>query len=217
LEKKSSSELIREHIRKQFEKDYDYEGKYNRRIDRKAIVELLSLDKKKGYDIYNHQFKKVLKQLRKNPSDYLETRFRRPKFSDLKATIKAMPQRLEPPPDPVETIKHEIQNEQPEVVQLKESKQIELVQIKNEHIGPEAVESALEGLWTFIKLKYPMLDGLTKEEKESLARMWLPAFRRYLSEHLAYIGIPLLATIGILTKHIKDARDKQKEKDKKQE
>jgi len=216
LEKKSSSEIIRDHIKNQLEKGYDYTEKYNRKIDRKAITESLGLDKKKGYDIYNHQFKKILKQLRKDPSNYLETRFRRPKFSDLKATIKAEPQRLEPPPDPVETIKHEIRNEQQEAAQLKEAKLTELqTQVKNEHIEPTAVEAAFEGLWTIPKLWWP-LESLTKEEKEALGRMWLPFFRKYLSEHLAYIGLPLLATIGIFGKHIKEARDKKKKREAKE-
>ena len=87
----SASELIRKHIHNQFEKGYDFTSKYNRKIDRTVIVESLELDTEKGYDLYNHQFKKILKQRKLNAIDYLETRFRRPQFSDINATIKPEP------------------------------------------------------------------------------------------------------------------------------
>jgi len=58
----SASELIRKHIHNLFDKGYDYTSKYNRKIDKASIIESLALDEKKGKDLYNHQFKKVLKQ-----------------------------------------------------------------------------------------------------------------------------------------------------------
>jgi len=46
--------------------------------------------------------------------------------------------------------------------------------------------------------------------------MWLPAFRTYLTENWVYIGLPLISTIGIFTKHIKEARDKKKKRREKE-
>jgi len=212
----SASELIRKHIHNQFDKGYDYASKYNRKIDRTATVESLGLDQEKGYDIYNHQFKKVLKQRKLNATDYLETRFRRPQFSDLKATIKAEPQGPFIEEDPIEKIKKEINREQQET-RLQDNAVEVQKQLINEHIDAEAIQGVLEAFWLLLKIKWPDLDQLTKEEKQSLSLMWLPSVRKYLSEHWIYIGIPFISTIGIFAKHIKEARDKKKEKDTEQE
>jgi len=204
----SASELIRKHIHNQFEKGYDFTSKYNRKIDRTAIVESLELDTEKGYDLYNHQFKKILKQRKLNATNYLETRFRRPQFSDINATIKPEPQGPFIEEDPVKKIKNEINREQQDTQSVQP-------QIKNEQIDVTAVATAFEGLWALLKLWWS-LESLTKEEKESLGSIWLPAFRKYLTENWVYIGLPLISTIGIFTKHIKEARDKKKEKDTEQ-
>jgi len=184
--------------------------KYNRQKARQGYIDLYKLDQKKGEDTWNHAYRKFLRKNKLKREDYLETRFRRPQISDMKAVIKPVPQGLIIEKHPVEIVNEEIQQQQSsQPVQ-------EQPQIRNEHIEPAAVEAAFEGLWTIPKLWWP-LESLTKEEKEALGRMWLPAFRKYLSEHLAYIGLPLLATTGIFAKHIKEARDKKKEKDAEQE
>ena len=185
------------------ERGYDFTSKSNRKKAREGFINTYKLDPKKGADIWNHVFRKFLKKNRLKREDFLETRFRRPQFSDLKAVIKPVPQGSIFEKHPVEIVNEEIQQQQSsQPVQ-------EQPQIRNEHIEPAAVEAAFEGLWTIPKLWWP-LESLTKEEKEALGRMWLPAFRKYLSEHLAYIGLPLLATIGIFGKHVKEARDKRK-------
>lgn len=211
MTEKPVSELAREHIHKQFENGYDYTIKYNRRSDRKAIVESLDLDKKKGYDIYNHQFKKVLKQLRKDPSDYLETRFRRPKFSGLKATITAKPQRLEPPPDPVEKIKQEIRQEEPQLQQHLEE-QILQARKEDENITREMIAAFWQGLWVLLRMLNKHLEDLTEEEKTTLGRLWLPFFYNYTSEMFRIVVLPSIITIAMFGKHIADARRVQKEK-----
>lgn len=210
MTEKSISELSREHIRKQFENGYDYTIKSNRINDKKAIVESLGLDKKKGEDIYVHQYRKVVKQLGLNMEDYVDTRIRLPR-SNLKATITAKPQGplFEPKSDPVEKIKQEITLEQPEIQQLQQKIQVEL---KNEHITSGTIEGILEAIWSILKIRWP-LDQLTKDEKESLSKMWLPGFKKYLSENWAYIGIPFLSTLGIFLSKTVKARELRKEKD----
>jgi len=210
MEEKFISELIRDQIHNQFDNGYDYTIKSNIVNDKKAIVEYLGLDKKKGDDIYVHQFHKVVKQRGLDIKNYVATRIRIPK-SGLKATITAKPQRpyFEPEPDPVERIKQEITLEQPEIQQLQQKIQVEL---KNEHITQKSIEGILETIWSTLKIKLP-LDQLTKEEKESLSTMWLPGFKKYLSENWAYIGIPFLSTLGIFLSKIVKARELRKEKD----
>lgn len=182
-----------------------FQSKYHRREARQGYIDLYKLDQKKGEDIWNHVFRKFLKKNKLKREDFLETRFRRPQFSDLKAVIKPVPQEPILEKHPIQIVNEEIQQQQSsQPVQEKP-------QIRNEHIEPAAVEAAFEGFWTIPKLWWP-LESLTKEEKEALGRMWLPSFRKYLSEHLAYIGLPLLATTGIFGKHIKEARDKKKKR-----
>jgi len=207
----SASELIRKHIDNQFEKGYDFTSKYNRKMDRTAIVESLGLDTEKGYDLYNHQFKKILKQRKLDASNYLETRFRRPQFSDINAIIKPEPQGPFIEENPVEKIKNEINKEQQDAHIQNNTTDIQK-QLINEHINVESIQGVLEAFWLLLKIKWPELDQLTKEEKQSLSQMWLPAFRKYLTENWVYIGLPLISTIGIFTKHIKEARDKKKKR-----
>jgi len=211
----SNSELIRKHIDNQFEKGYDFTSKYSRKIDRIAIVESLGLDTEKGYDLYNHQFKKILKQRKLDVTNYLETRFRRPQFSDINATIKPEPQGSLIEENPIEKIKNEINREEQYTHIQNNTTEIQK-QLINEHIDVESIQGVLEAFWLLLKIKWPELDQLTKEEKQSLSQMWLPAFRKYLTENWLYIGLPFISTIGIFTKHIKEARDKKKKREEKE-
>jgi len=206
---KSISELIRDHIHNQFDNDYDYTIKSNIINDKSAIIESFRLDKKKGEDLYVHQFHKVVKQRRLDIKKFISTRIRLPK-SDLKATIKPVPQYFysEPEPDPVEQIKQKITLEQPEIQQLQQKIQVEL---KNEHLTPKSIEGVVESIWSVLKIKWP-LEQLTNEEKDSLSKMWLPSFKKYLNENWAYIGIPFLSTLGIFGPKIAKARKLKKEK-----
>ena len=183
-----------------------FQSKYNQREARQGFIELYKLDQKKGEDIWNHTFPKFLRKNRLKKQDFLKTRFRKAKNSDINATIKPEPQGPIIEKNSVEIVNEEIIQQNPQPVQL---------QIKNEYIDATAVAAAFEGLWALLKLWLP-LESLTKEEKESLGIMWLPAFRTYLTENWAYIGLPLISTIGIFTKHIKEARDKKKKREEKE-
>ena len=125
----------------------------------------------------------------------------------MNVTIKPEPQDPILEKNPVEIINEEIIQQNPQSIQP---------QIKNEHIDPVAVESTFEGLWTLLKLKWP-LEDLTKEERQSLGRIWLPIFKRYFSENWAYIGLPFFAAIGIFGKHIIKARAKKKKREDKEQ
>jgi len=188
--------------------DY-FQNKSNRKTARQGFIDTYNLDQKKGSDIFNHAFPKFLRKNRLKREDFLETRLLKPKYSDMKATIKPKPQSFAFEKSPVDVVNEEVQQQQKlEPIQAQP-------QIKNEHIDPVVVESTFEGLWTLLKLKWP-LEDLTREERQALGRMWLPLFQRYLSEHWAYIGLPFIVIIGIFGKHIIKARRIKKEKESKQ-
>lgn len=188
--------------------DY-FQNKSNRKTARQGFIDTYNLDQKKGSDIFNHAFPKFLRKNRLKKVNFLETRLLKPKNSDMNATIKPKPQSFAFEKSAVDVVNEEVRQQQKlQPIQAQP-------QIKNEHIEPEAVESVFEGLWTLLKIKWP-LEKLTKEERESLGRIWLPLFRKYLSENWAYIGLPILVAIGIFGKHIIEARRIKKEKESKE-
>ncbi len=208
MKESSSSEKSLDYMQKHHDRDSNYfQSKYNQREARQGFVDLYKLDQKKGEDIWNHTFPKFLRKNKLKKEDFIKTRFRISKFSDINATIKPEPQKLTFEKNPIEIVNEEIiqQSSQPAQNQP---------QILNEHIEPASIEAVFEGLWAGLRLWWP-LDDLTKEEKESLGNMWLPAFRKYLTEKWAIFGIPLSATFGIIMPKIVNARKEARDKKKK--
>jgi len=208
--KESSSGKALEYMQKFHDRDSDYfQSKYHQREARQEYIDLFKLDQKKGEDIWNHTFPKFLRRNKLKKEDFLKTRIQRPKFSDINATIRPEPQDVILEKYPVEIINEEITE------QIQNSQVTSQLQIQSEYIDPESIEFAFEVLWMLLKLKWP-LESLTQEQKESLGRIWLPAFRKYLTKHWAYIGIPLISTIGIFGINIIESRDKKKEIERKE-
>lgn len=79
-----------------------------------------------------------------------------------------------------------------------------------EHFDEEGVSASINAFYIMIRVAYPELESLTPEEKKSLGKMWLPAFKRYLSENWAYVGVPFLATMGLMLPKIATARREHK-------
>jgi len=208
--KESSSEKAIKYMQNFHDRDSDYfQSKYHQREARQGFIDLYNLDQKKGEDIWNHVFPKFLRKNRLKKGDFIKTRFRIP-ASDMKASIKPKPQKVIFEKPQVEIVNEEIQRYQRALpVQ-------EIILVKKEQIDPIAIESTFEGLWTILKLKWP-LEDLTKEEIQALGRMWLPLFKRYLHEHWAMIGLPFLATIGIFGKHVIKARAKKRKREEQSE
>jgi hypothetical protein len=179
-----------------------FQNKLNQREARQGFIDLYNLEQKKGEDIWNHTFPKFLRKNRLKKEDFLKTRFRKSKVSDINATIKPEPQNFTLEKNSVEIVNEEIQQDF-QTVQTD-------IQIKNQYLEPEVIESVFEGIWTLLQLWLPV-ESLTKEEKESLGMMWLPAFRLHLTENWAYVGLPLLFTIGLFGKRVIDARRIRKE------
>ncbi len=75
----------------------------------------------------------------------------------------------------------------------------------------EGVSATFSALFMTFRLAIPDIELLTKEEKEALGKMWLPAFNLYLqNEKYAVLGIPLMATCGIFLPKILEGRKKGK-------
>jgi len=206
--KESSSEKSLDYMQKLHDGDSNYlQSKYNQREARQGYIDLYKLDQKKGEDIWNHTFPKFLRKNKLKKEDFVKTRFRKPKNSDINAIIKPEPQKPIIEKHPVDIVNEEIVQQNSQPVQNQP-------QIKNEHIEPVSIEAVFEGLWAGLRLWWP-LDDLTKEEKKALGGMWLPAFRKYLTEKWAIIGIPLSATLGIIMPKIANARKESTDKKKK--
>lgn len=225
---KSTSQRIEDHINDQFDRDFDYKTKSNKRADRKAIVESLGLVPKRGKDLYNKIFKKILYQRKFNVDEYLDTRFPKQK-TRLDATITPHPQKLAAPLD---TIEGQTEKETTEAKTTKKVKrqiydkngksigeaEVEVFTSQAgakvyhdwQHFDEEGVAASLNTFYIMIRVAYPELESLTLEEKASLGKMWLPGFRRYLSENWAYLGIPFLATMGTFLPKVVAARRKKK-------
>ncbi len=206
--KESSSEKSLDYMQKMHDRDSNHlQSKYNQREARQGFIDLYKLDQKKGEDIWNHTFPKFLRKNKLKKEDFIKTRFRISKSSDINAIIKPEPQKLTFEKTPVEIVNEEI-------IQHSFQPSQNQPQIQNEHIEPTSIEAVFEGLWAGLRLWWP-LDDLTKEEKESLGSMWLPAFRKYLTEKWAIFGIPLSATLGIIMPKIVNARKESSDKKKK--
>lgn len=79
-------------------------------------------------------------------------------------------------------------------------------------LDADSVSATFSALYITLKMGFPELEALTDDEKKSLGKLWLPAFRKYLSEMQAIVVIPLLATLGMFAPKIAHARKVSKEK-----
>lgn len=196
-----------EYMQKLHDRDSNHlQSKYNQREARQSYIELHHLDQKKGEDIWNHTFPKFLRKNKLKKEDFIKTRFRKPKNSDMNATIKPEPQEFILEKKPVEIVNEEI-------IQQRIQSTQGIPQIQNEYIEPASIEAVFEGFWAWLRLLWP-LDDLTKEEKKALGGIWLPVFRKYLTEKWAIIGIPLSATLGVIIPKIVNAKKESNKKKK---
>jgi hypothetical protein len=78
------------------------------------------------------------------------------------------------------------------------------------YFTPEMVGELINGFWMLLRIRWPILEELTEEERESLGRLWIPAAKKYLPEWWIVIGWPSLYTLALVVSRILDARRKQK-------
>lgn len=76
---------------------------------------------------------------------------------------------------------------------------------------PEAVGATFAALVLAIKSAFPAMKLLTPDQEKSLGTMWMPAFNIYMKdEKMMIIGVPLIATIGMILPNIIEARKVKK-------
>jgi len=80
-----------------------------------------------------------------------------------------------------------------------------------ETFDEKAVSAVFSALFLTLRMGIPQMELLTPEEKETLGKMWKPAFNMYFSnEKWAVIGIPLMATMGIALPKMLEGRKQGK-------
>lgn len=197
----SIGDLLRDYIDKLLDDDYDFSYASKRR---EAMHTFCELHKDKGFkpEIIRTYFRKILtKCLREKGQDP------RPTGAGKKGLrfVPDMQAYIQPEPQPEAYSPEKVPEEQ-------EQKPLALKPII-ENISNESIGAFFAGLFFFLKIWYTELEGLTEQEKESLAEMWKPAFQKYLSEKFALIVVPTIATIGMFAPKLYKARKLKKEKE----
>jgi len=207
-EKPTLVDLLRNHINDQLQKKFDYSLASNRKQDILNFIEA-NKDKltKEQLNIktirpsHNTALDECLKNKGIDPQA-IGRKSKKPKFmGDLRATITPEPQAgtVDQTPKPIPPTGASVVQAQPIIFDEK------------------AVSATLNAFFLMFRLGYPDLELLTNDEKESLGKVWLPAFNKYMTENWAIIGIPFLATLGIFIPKIVEARKKKKVRESKAE
>lgn len=208
-ENKSQADLLRDHINLKLDQNFDYSQSSNVSADLKSFLEK-NKDKKYNFKAVRPSHSRILNQCLKNRDIDPKSIGRKTKKlrfnTDLASKIT---------PKPVEgKVDSTTAEKKPPTYYDKDGKPIAVAQapIRYEHFDAKGVSASLNAFYLMMRVAYPELELLSEDEKNSLGNMWLPAFQRYLTENWAYIGIPLLATFGIMLPKIAEARKKNKAK-----
>jgi len=228
-EEKSLSDLLRDHINEKIDEKYDYKQRSSITADIKSFCSKHPTRKFDESKIRPSHYK-ILNQCLKNKGIDPQSIGRgkpRPKFNKgLASKITAKPTDTSAAMQEKGTtgeaalVKKKIKR----IVYDKDGKPIGEAEVESfvskdgtriyhdwEHFDEAGVSASINAFYVMIRVTYPELEALTDEEKKSLGKMWLPAFKRYLSENWAYIGIPFLATMGMVLPKVAAARRKKKE------
>lgn len=215
--KPSQADILREQIDAKIKENYDWSNTQLKREFKNQLLEKYpdlfsktSLDSN-FYRILN----KCLIRAGKDPRSY-GLKGKPPKLNtasnDMEANIRPEPQDGSVTQKEEQT-QNKIQQSTPEE-QTQEQPQDNA---KNwENFDEEAVGAAFQALLIPIRAMYPEMESLSDQEKKSLGKLWLPAFKKYLSEHWALVGIPLLATVAIIAPKAGKARRAKLDKQKKE-
>jgi len=210
IKKQSLANLLRNHVNQKLKENFDYTLALNRKQDILNFIELnkSQIDKNSNAISIRPSHTRALEECLKNKGidpQTLGKSKRTPKFSgDLNAVITPEPQA-----GAVDsTGKIKLQAGTTAGVQVTPTGVI--VQPPPMIFDEKSVSATLSAFFLMFRLAYPDLELLTEDEKESLGKVWLPAFNKYMTENWAIIGVPLLATFGIFIPKIVEARKKKK-------
>jgi len=207
--KPSLADLLRVHISKQLDKNYDFTLATNRTQDIKNFIQENKSNLEKNQLTVNtirSTYTPILDaefiKRDKNPATMNRStkgKTQGLKFNtDLNANITPNAQAGEKDTSPKPKMQN--QNQDP-------NQQMPIMQAYNE----EGVSATFSALFMTVRLAIPDVELLTQDEKDALGKMWLPAFNLYLAnEKYAVLGIPILATLGIFLPKILEGRKKAK-------
>lgn len=197
----SKSEILRDWIKNKLDDNYNYASKENRTQDFAEFVNShKEFDIKTDKPLYHAILKKEIVRKGLDLRTFGLTP-QRPNFpeSDMTGTTTFAPAPVRRMPVVKETKQEESENTD-NATQTQEPANFTV----------ESVGLTVKFMFNFLKLKYPFLESLTKEEQEALGQVWLPLFKKYLERNWAMWGVAIFSTMSIMSTKIKDAKDKAK-------
>jgi len=215
--KSSLADLLRNHINQKLGENFDYSLASNRKQDIEFFINVntKNLDKsqlniKTIRPSHNTVLDECLKNKGIDPRS-LGRKTKAPKFSgDLNPVITPMPQSgtVDSAPKIKAPVAPQVGVITPQGLVVQQAPQV---------FDEKSVSATLNAIFLMFRLSYPDLELLTNEEKDSLGKVWLPAFNKYLTDNWALIGVPLFATAGIFLPKLIVARKKKKIRESKGE
>ena len=203
----SLADLLRVHISNQMDKNYDYTLATNRTQDIKNFIESnkSKLTKKQlDINIVRSSMTPLLDAefMKRDKNPATMNRSARGKKQGMKFNTN-----LNPTITPQAQAGEKDTSPKPQMKQDQNQQVMQMPQAYNE----EGVSATFSALFMTVRLAIPDVELLSKEEKDALGKMWLPAFNLYLAnEKYAVLGIPILATMGIFLPKILEGRKKAK-------
>lgn len=225
MENLTLSDTLRNWISQKFDESYDFSLQSSRKLD---LDNFISTYKERGWKAKSVRpsYSRILDETMKNRGIDPKTigkQTKRPKLggsANIQATIT---------PKPVAG-QVETPSQSPQVDNTQQNNQGAAPQVGAPPAGlppvnpyaqsfdSDGVGATFSALTTMIRMAYPEMEMLSEIEKNSLGKMWLPFFQKYMTENMAVVGVPLLATFGMLIPKITKARklhnENQAKKDK---
>lgn len=199
------SDTLRNYISNKVDESYDFSLQSSRKAD---LDNFILINKSRGWKSKSVRpsYHRILDETLKNKGIDLKSlnrQVKRPKYggdTGITAEIKPMP------------VSGKVETTTAPAVATSGAPRVEGQQ-QQQQVNPfaqsfdaEGVGATFSAITVMFRLAYPEFETLSDIEKSSLGKMWLPFFQKYLTENMAVIGVPLLATIGMLLPKLLKAR-----------
>lgn len=214
------SETIREFIRTQFKTNFDFTNKDARQklfqdYCISAEGKAAGLDWNKHNTLFLSNFKKICRELKKDPTMYGLSRDKvefKSSSDDGQVSIKPRPKGFKSPQGQAPSQPPK-EGEQPTQPVLDDGVVMQW--------DAKLTGITLNTFYSLLQKKWTSLLPLSQEEKDTLGAAWQPLFQKYLSKNWGLWGTPLIVTAGILSGKFSEARanapPEEKKSDDKQE
>jgi len=209
---KSKSDLLREHISRKLDSNFDYSTLSNKKIDLLEFMKLNKVPEKQYgtlYQLHNKMLKDVLKKKNIAPES-IGLSARKPSVrssTTIQPTITPKPQQSSAP----------IQSTTETTSQVSSTGQVQPMVMIPETYSKESVKAVFHALFIGVKQFAKEAEDLSEAELESLGELWKGIFNKYLHDK-GEIIIAVVATAGIfIPKLAKGRKKKTQEKIEKKE